>query len=313
MDKMSLLRIVASSLFSMATGVFVGMHYMTADQAAQILADLKVIIPALGSLATIGASIYANLGMKKVPVWSTALDISPAVMPAPGKTASNITAKVVGALLAGFLVMQAPRAFAADLPVAAPVDPNANGLNPCLPISCSGFYVGGNLIGVATNANIIGNGVNGSVAAGGQSIGGQGGYQFANGSWFWAAEVSADYTVNGNPNVTGGSPPKYLFGEHVKIGTSLANLLGLVMPATGTPNVPSALASKVISPYLLFGAAQRSWGTGWQSGAGVEFALTKNWFADVRYSYINYGNATISPTQSSNAENLVTVAVNYKF
>lgn len=200
-------------------------------------------------------------------------------------------------------------AHAADLPIKAP----AYAVSPCLPTSCSGFYAGVNLTGTMTNANVIGNGINGSVAAGGQSIGVQAGYQFANGAWFFGPEFDANYVVNGNPNVTGGAPSKYRVGEYLKVGTALSSLLNLPAPTTGSPGIPAALANAVISPYVIFGAVQSGIGQGWATGAGVEFALAQNWFVDTRYIYVNYGSANVSATETAKTENLVTVGFNYKF
>lgn len=208
-------------------------------------------------------------------------------------------------LIAAFAVL-ASSAWAADLPVkAAPLVPAY-----CYPNSCSGFYAGFNLAGVMTNADIIGSGINGSLAGGGQSIGLQAGYQFANGTWFFSPEIQANYVVTGN-NVVEGSA-KYRVGEYVKVGTSLANLIGLgsSVPA---PSIPSGLAAYVISPYILAGAVQSGFGQGWASGAGVEFALAQHWFLDTRYTYNNYGSASVSPGIVAKSENLVTAAFNYKF
>lgn len=200
-----------------------------------------------------------------------------------------------------------PLARAADIPTKAPAPVFAPAA-ACTPSSCSGLYLGFNLSGVMTNADVIGNGVNGSLAGGGQSIGVQGGYQFANGSWFFGPEIQANYVVGGNDLTSA----KYRVGEYVKVGTSLANLLGLGGSIQG-PSVPSALAARVISPYVLFGAVQSGIGQGWASGAGVEFALAQHWFLDTRYTYVNYGSATVSPGVVAKSENLVTVGFNYKF
>lgn len=190
--------------------------------------------------------------------------------------------------------------------------------SPCSPTNCTGFYAGMNLTGIMTNANVVGNGINGSIAGGGQSIGGQVGYQFANGTWFFGPEFDFDWTVGGTAPA-GGKAPTYLLGEYVKIGTALTNILGLSAPTTtGSPGVLSQLSNVVISPYLIFGAAERSWGTGWATGAGVEYSLSNNWFLDTRYTYINYANtagstSTLTTTSTATSENLVTVGINYKF
>lgn len=224
------------------------------------------------------------------------------------------TGKAAPMLLFTVLALGAfDHARAADL-----TDANGNPVAPavaqaaCLPTDCSGFYVGGNLMGVATNANIIGNGINGSVAAGGQSLGVQAGYQFANGTWFWSAEVMGDYTVNGGPVAMGAGVNRWFFAEGVKVGTSLATLMGIA-PTTNPVSIPAKLQAALISPYIWSGAVQRPWGTGWSTGAGAEFALAQNWFLDVRYMYVNYGNANVNASQTTNSENLGLVSINYKF
>lgn len=199
-------------------------------------------------------------------------------------------------------------AFAADvLPVKVPALVRTDA---CTPTNCSGWYAGVNIAGIMTNADVIGQGVNGSLAGGGQSIGLQGGYQFANGTWFFAPEISANYVVTGGQNVQNSA--KYRVSEYVKVGTALANLLNLG-GAGSSPGIPSALAARVISPYVLVGAVQSGFGQGWSTGAGVEFALASHWFLDTRYTYNNYGSASVAPAVVAKTENLVTVGFNYKF
>lgn len=210
-------------------------------------------------------------------------------------------------LVSAFAALAASAALAADIPTKAPPLVPASS---CTPNNCSGWYAGVNLSGVMTNANVIGNGLNGSLAGGGQSIGIQGGYQFASSGWFFGPEVQANYVVTSNQNISGSS--KYRVGEYVKVGTALSNLIGLGN-AVPSPGIPTALASSVISPYLLFGAVQSGIGQGWATGAGVEFAIAQGWFVDTRYTYNNYGSASVSPTVVAKSENLVTVGLNRKF
>lgn len=212
-------------------------------------------------------------------------------------------------LLIAALTSLAMPAVAADMAVKAP--PLAP-VPACMPSNCSGWYAGMNLTGTMTNADIIGNGVGGSLAGGGQSIGAQGGYQFANGTWFFGPEFAANYVVTGNDPTTGSA--KYRIGEYVKVGTTLANILNLGSGSATGPGIPAALANSVISPYLLFGAVQSGFGQGWATGAGVEFSLVQNWFLDTRYQYNNYGGgATVMPGVVAKSENLVTAGLNYKF
>ena len=76
--------------------------------------------------------------------------------------------------LAAVLGALAPAA-AADLTVKTKAVPFLTS-TPCTvatattPLSCSGFYIGGGISGQGTNADIVGNGINGSVFAGGMVL-----------------------------------------------------------------------------------------------------------------------------------------------
>lgn len=215
-----------------------------------------------------------------------------------------------------FLALSLAYPIAAKAADPAPVSPSVTAPAPasvCPPI-CSGFYGGVNLTGDMISANVLGQGFSGSLAGGGQNLGGQIGWRTSDGKWYFGVEASGDYTLLGNANVTGGSPPKYLFQQGIKIGASLASILNLgSQTPVSSPSIPTQLAQDVISPYVYFGAAERNWGTGFATGAGVEFALTPTTYLDTRYTYITYGSgANVSPSQSIPGENLVTVGVNWK-
>lgn len=192
--------------------------------------------------------------------------------------------------------------------------------SPCSLSSCTGFYAGFNVAGIATNANILAQGINGSIAAGGQNIGGQAGYQFWNGTWFFGPEVFAEYTYGGSAIVAPYSAPKYLFGQIVKLGAPMSTFFGGITPANPT-GLPSILTSETISPYLFMGAAERSWGTGVASGGGITFLIptstgsaTGKWFVDARYMNIQYtGSKQASPVETVPQENIVWVGLNYKY
>lgn len=239
-----------------------------------------------------------------------------------GKQAAMYAVAVLCAIPVLLLAL-APAARAADvpkpslapisgltLPVKALAIPPGT---PCATTYCTGFYVGFNFAGVSTNANVIGNGINGSLAAGGQNIGLQAGYQYWNGTYFFGPEVFGDYTYGGSPVVAGFSAPKYLFGEVLKFGGPLASFFGGIAPAN-TTGVSQVLLSHTISPYLLVGAAQRDWGTGVLSGAGITFDIDDHWFVDARYMNIQYtGSNQASPIQTVPQENMVWVGLDYKF
>ena len=104
--------------------------------------------------------------------------------------------RLLGVLIAGLLT--AP-AFAADLTTkAAPLATAAYG---CVPQSCSGWYAGFGILGDGSNADVIGNGINGSVFAYGGALKVQGGYQLWNGQWFAAIEGSVGYEFTTNSSV----------------------------------------------------------------------------------------------------------------
>jgi opacity protein-like surface antigen len=184
---------------------------------------------------------------------------------------------------------------------------------PCTLTNCTGPYMGFNIAGIATSANVIGNGINGSLAAGGQNIGFQVGYQYWNGTFFMGPEIFGDYTYGGSAVVAGYSAPKYLFGEIIKLGGPLSSFFGGIAPAS-TTGLSSVLTSQTIAPYIFMGAAQRPWGTGMASGGGVTFLIDQHWFADVRYMNIQYtGSNNASPIQTVPQENIVMAGFNYKF
>lgn len=226
-------------------------------------------------------------------------------------------------LTLGLLLFSTTAVWSADAALPAPPAlPKAlPASSPCTVQNCTGFYAGFNIAGTSTNANVIGNGINGSLAAGGQSLGIQAGYQYWNGTIFFGPEVFADYTYGGSAVVAGYSAPKYLFGEVVKLGSPLSSLFGGIAPANPT-GLSAVLTANTISPYLMVGAAQRDWGTGVLSGAGITFAIPtgtagapdNHWFVDVRYMNIQYTGANqASPIQTVPQENIVQAGLNYKW
>lgn len=50
-----------------AFAMFVMRGYLTHDQATTLMTDLTIIIPAFGSMGTIGWSIYSHWNMVKAP------------------------------------------------------------------------------------------------------------------------------------------------------------------------------------------------------------------------------------------------------
>ena len=187
--------------------------------------------------------------------------------------------------------------------VAAPV---------CTLQGCSGWYAGMGLTGIGTNANIIGNGIGGSIFAAGGEIDVHGGYQFWNGTYFAAAEVGIGNVFQPNQSLSTLGKTSITGYEIVKLGYGLQGLFNVsTAPAAGSQaptaiNIPASLAQSLISPYILMGAQQRAGISQWINGAGAEFLLASQWNADLRYTYA-------SPTGGLPSDNKVTLGLNYHF
>jgi opacity protein-like surface antigen len=208
------------------------------------------------------------------------------------------------------LMLLATPAWATDMPVK--VAPVAGVPDPCTTSQCTGWYVGGGFAGNGTNADILGNGISGSVFAAGAIPFVNGGWQYWNGKLFLAAEVG----VGDQLNIGGltGNETGVLGYQEVQFGGTLSGILGTnSAPVT----VPTVLSADLISLYVAMGVIERSFANGWETGAGAKFAIAPHLFLDIGYRYANYGVAAqaISPalTATYNNENLVRISVNYKF
>jgi hypothetical protein len=185
-------------------------------------------------------------------------------------------------------------------------------LNPCTLQNCSGWYAGIGLSGDATNANVIGNGINGSVFAAGMGLDIHGGYQLWNGTYFAAVEAGVGNQFQ--PTQSIGSLGSSIEGyEKVKLGMALSGLLGFSGLAPTAPsqspttlNIPATLLGALISPYVQVGAQQRHGISQLISGVGNEFLIASHWNLDVGYTYAPAVNTLPS-------ENKVKLDLNYHF
>lgn len=182
------------------------------------------------------------------------------------------------------------------------------------PLSCTGFYVGAGLGGVATNFDLVGSGISNSVFAGGAIPFFNAGWQYAAGSMYFAVEagIGDQFSTNASVNGVSGNQNGVFGFQEVQAGLSLAGLLDI----TTTPivSVPTALSNRVIAPYLHLGIAERPWGNGVESGAGVKFDLTSHVMLDIKYTYVDYtGGAANNGPAHFNAENIVSIGAEYKF
>lgn len=190
----------------------------------------------------------------------------------------------------------------------------------CTQMSCSGWFVSADLTGVGSNADIIGQGLSNSVFAGGGMIGGSFGYQFWNGTYFGAVEAGCSYDASSTFTLAGNK--RYFCNQTIKLGGALS---GLIPTSAPTPSqgpasisIPSALENALIAPYVLVGAAERPWGTGWDTGAGAQFIIASGWNLKLEYHYIKYGTGSTAPISTglvttASTENLVRLGLQKMF
>ena len=221
---------------------------------------------------------------------------------------------------AAFAFLAAP-AFAADIPLpkartflpAAPV--------PCTTNQCTGWFVGPSLFGAASNADIIGQGLDNSVFANGGAAGGTIGAQYWMNGIFLGVEDFLGYSFGGSANVGTGSAQvggTWLNAFWFEAGGSLGDLFG-----SGASPIPiqNALISDLISPYFLTGPATAFGGGStlgassfWTSGAGVRYLLpnaNRPILLDFKYVY-GANNNTVGLASNKNFQ-LVGVTLSLPF
>jgi len=220
-------------------------------------------------------------------------------MPAPTQAVKKVGALLLAILASLFLLFNGAKA--ADMPKQAA---KYGTPNVCNATDCSGWIVFADVAGVSTNLNVIGNGVNNSLAGGGQYFGAGFGYQYWDGKFYVSPTVFFDYSVGNAPAPSGMSAQRWMVGEVLDIGAPLASLFGGIQPAS-TTGFTSILLSQTLSPFVTIGAAETGHDTAVVSGAGLAFWINQNWLAKGGYRYFAWNNN--APT------NEVYVSIAYKF
>jgi opacity protein-like surface antigen len=221
-------------------------------------------------------------------------------------------------LLLTFVFVAAPcLAAAADLPIKRGLAADPTAPVPCSITACSGFYIGGHVEGEGSNADILGSGINGSIFANGAGLGLHAGYQLWNGNFFAAGEFGGTYDV-GSRTVIGdiANVSPWSFEYLAKLGVGLNGLFNSSpTPTQGPINVIQALNGAMLSPYAIVGGKTRNFGSGFVTGAGVEYTLGGHWAANVEYLHVNYNDQTapVGVNVSIGTENVVRAGLNYKF
>jgi opacity protein-like surface antigen len=194
-------------------------------------------------------------------------------------------------LLAAAAVLLSFPALASDLTGPAAINKAMTSATPCTPQSCSGWYAGFGVLGDGSNADIVGNGINGSVFSTGGAIKGQGGYQFWSGSLFAALDLSAGYefttNVNNVPVVNNGGS-KFIGLETVKLGYNFFPSTQTAMVTPSQSPIPLIVPANLLAsttPYFRFGGMQRRGISEWVNGAGLQTVIAAGWTSDVSYLY----------------------------
>lgn len=236
-------------------------------------------------------------------------------------------------------------ASAADMPARAPMYTKAPVMAPVY--DWTGFYLGGN-VGYGWGANTgsgyssftdsLG-GLAGFFAAGGNVLpgvnpngiigGGQIGYNWQISPWvlgivadIQASDMKASGTgaasIGAFTSITESKTAKIdWFGTvRAKVGYAVNNVLfygtgGLAygeVNASTSFNDPSAGGGPRV-----FAGSSSSTKTGWAAGAGVDYALSRNWTVGAEYLYVDLGTISTTETQVSGPANASTFTSNSKF
>jgi hypothetical protein len=302
-------------------GIMVGIGMVSTDQRTQFTGLALALgmwfwsviekIAAIGIRAELENLRAALQGIAPAALRSADPPLIPTIQPttfnrgaSEDMKVSPVMNKVTLALLVLMcLVVGTIQAYAAD--VAPPAAKGAAAPAPvgCTVSSCTGWTVGGNIIGAGTSSDV---GVSAASLAAGGMLGAQFGWQTWNGSLLLGVEVTGDYDATG----TSGGKPGYYFSQMVKVGGAVNGFFtGVVSPAQGPLQIGGATA---LAPYFQAGAVERPFGVGWATGLGTEFALGGPWMADLSYVHVVY-NATVNPALTVRTDDLIKLGINRKF
>ena len=254
-EKLNALKQIGTFAFAF----FVARGYLTHDQSTAILSDLAVMLPAAGSLCTIGWSIYGHWNMVKVPEKSAPAVVRLETGGSPPR-AAMVAALAIGlSALFGAHQASAQTASAPVIKITKKPPVVIKALQPLepYPTDGAGWYYGFNVMGSA--APVTGAAV-GATALGGQ-IGGTLGYTSVSngGSTFWFAELIADFqNLNGSQNglsLTGPAELKERFGFGSPLNAMLpslpnSNINTLISAVPSVPGLPAGVTAGPSNGYV---------------------------------------------------------------
>jgi outer membrane immunogenic protein len=220
-------------------------------------------------------------------------------------------------------------ALAADMTVKAPLSP--------APYSWTGFYVGGSLgaavaMGKVTDlsGSLYDPGSIGNDVSLGAIVGANIGYNFQSGNLVYGVEADISYnTARADVGIYNVTPDDHLRSTsnalstvRARVGYSFDKALLFVTGGLALSNL-NVSATGNFGPTDFGTAGVSGWQTGWIVGAGLEYAITRNWTVRVEGDYVDFGSRTAWTTSSAtltpmgfqfhDQELIARTGVNYKF
>ena len=231
---------------------------------------------------------------------------------------------VGGAALAVSTVAYVCSAQAADLPMRPAPMPQAPVVYAPQTYNWTGFYIGGNIGGGFANSKWSDPFTAGTdtFSKDGFIGGGQIGYNYQYNWLVLGAEGDFDWTGlkgSGNDAIGDSINTKTEWTSTVtgRIGTAFDRFL-----VYGKGGVAFAHDHSTLTDIFGGTATANLNRTGWTAGAGLEYALDKNWTAKLEYDYLGFGSEALAlptpafPAYASNASlnvQEVKFGINYKF
>jgi len=192
-------------------------------------------------------------------------------------------------------------AFAADLPVKAPLLAPLVATTLNAQTGWSGFYGGFGIYGTGTGVNFANLG---SLTANSNSLEGDAGYEVYNGTYLLGARAGVGYDIS--------TPGLASFSDHLNwhagivVGGNLAQITGLPVL-----QFPSFLASGI--PYIAIEGCGHGKQTGECSSVGMEIVIPNTrWTAYGEYTNGQYNSAGL-PGQTLSSSNGIRLGGNYHF
>jgi hypothetical protein len=250
---------------------------------AGLLADMVMKYPSIADILTPTEQTAISTAIAGIVVgaWShVAKNVQASAPPSPGMRAGG----AIGAVIVAALFLFSSDTANAQVALKAPPKAAAPA---CTVYLCKMWAVFFDISGHATNVNVIGEGVNGSLLAGGATphIGAEG---FVwNGTYAYGVAAGCGYSVN----VAGiGSAHGYDCFQEFEFGGSLGSLFNIA-PA----NAPSPIIGAMMFPSVVVGPEENSTvKVGWRAGANLRFLLDPSTILTVGYRAVSGGNSTVT-------------------